>query len=30
MMFNIGLGFVFTPGIIFTMFMLMDSWGGAS
>ncbi|MFF8234839.1 metal transporter [Streptomyces caelestis] len=30
MLFNIGLGVVFTLGIVFTMFMLMDSWGGAS
>ncbi|GAB2767472.1 metal transporter [Streptomyces bullii] len=30
MMFTIGLGVVFTLGIVFTAFMLMDSWGGAS
>ncbi|MFF6783887.1 metal transporter [Streptomyces sp. NPDC012510] len=29
-MFNAGLGFVFALGIVFTTFMLMGSWGGAS
>ncbi|RSM36176.1 metal transporter [Amycolatopsis balhimycina DSM 5908] len=30
MMVNVGLGAVFTAGIVFTAYMLMDSWGGAS
>ncbi|MFI7019036.1 metal transporter [Streptomyces sp. NPDC050164] len=29
-MFNIGVGVVFALGIVFTTFMLMDSWGGGS
>lgn len=29
-MFNIGLGFVIALGIAFTVFMLRNSWGGAS